>query len=290
MSTVLLAGIAAAYAVRARRPKPPLAFAKGSASGIWQGVGVTRTQHLSLLGAGFVNGVGYACIYLAERTLSGGTTAVLCATSPIFTVLLARLFGLEPLRWQRLIGMAVGFLGVSLLFADGLRLSRDHFYAMLIVGGTAAFLWPLYGALLKRYAQELPPLQSTSYFLFYTGLTLLGLSLLRREPLPNLGAAPLAAHLGFLYLTLIGSVLAWTVYIWLLKRLELSVVSTLGLLQPVVALGIDLVLDEAQLQPRGYLGTALVLAGMALSTIKFRRESGQVLAPGEEAAPAQTTK
>ena len=31
------------------------------------------------------NGLGYACIYLAERTLSGGTTAVLCAASPLFT-------------------------------------------------------------------------------------------------------------------------------------------------------------------------------------------------------------
>lgn len=242
---------------------------------------VARQQHLSLGVAGLFNGLGYACIYLAEQTLSGGTTAVLCATSPLFTVILARIVGLEPLLFRRLLGMLLGLGGVVLLFLDGLRLSRDHFQGMVLVLGAAAFLWPLYGALLKRYAQDLPPLISTRYFLLYTGLALLGLSLGRREPLPNLAATPLAAHLGLLYLTGVGSVLAWTVYLWLLQRLELSVVSTMGLLQPVVALGIDLLLHEAQLRPRGYAGAGLVLAGMALATVltgsKFCPRTGKIL-------------
>jgi drug/metabolite transporter (DMT)-like permease len=127
-------------------------------------------------------------------------------------------------------------------------------------------MWPLYGALLKRYAQDLTPLVSTTYFLFYTALTLVALSLLRGEPLPDLRSVPMNAHLGLLYLTLVGSVLAWTVFLWLLQRLDLSVVSTIGLLQPMIALGIDLLLHEAQLRPRGYIGAALVILGMGLST------------------------
>ncbi len=230
-----------------------------------------RRQHLALAAAGAFNGLGYACVYLAEQTLSGGTTAILCATSPLFTLILARLVGLEELLLGRLLGMTLSLFGVGLLFSDGLRLSPDHFQAMLLAGCAAAFLWPLYGTLLKRYAQDLPPLLSTSYFLFYTAVTLGVLSLLRGEPLPALRTAPLAAHLGLFYLTVVGSLLAWTVYLWLLKRLDLSLLSTLGLLQPVMALGIDLLLHEAQLRPLGYVGTALVLFGMALSTRRPRR-------------------
>ena len=39
------------------------------------------------------NGLGYACVYLAEQTLTGGLTAVICASSPLFTLLVARAAG-----------------------------------------------------------------------------------------------------------------------------------------------------------------------------------------------------
>jgi drug/metabolite transporter (DMT)-like permease len=61
------------------------------------------------------------------------------------------------------------------------------------------------------------------------------------------------------------------VYLWLLQRLDLTVLATLGLIQPVLALVIDLVTDNAQLQGRGYLGTGLVLLGMGLSAWPMRR-------------------
>jgi drug/metabolite transporter (DMT)-like permease len=73
-----------------------------------------------------------------------------------------------------------------------------------------------------------------------------------------------------LYLAVIGSVLAWSVYLWLLQRLELSVLSTLGLIQPVMALAIDLCLGAAQLRLLGYIGASLVLIGMAFSAWRTR--------------------
>src|SRR5262249_42255091 len=153
-------------------------------------------------------------------------------------------------------GMAMGLGGVSVLFADGLELGHGHFQSMVLAGLAAAVLWPLYGALLKRSAQQLPPLVTTCYFLFYTAVMLVVLSLLRGEQWPALRAAPWTAHAGLLYLTVVGSVLAWTVYSWLLQRLDLSVLSTIGLIQPVVALAIDLLLGAAQLRLRGYLGAS----------------------------------
>jgi drug/metabolite transporter (DMT)-like permease len=229
-----------------------------------------RRQHLALAVSGLVNGLGYACVYVAEQTLTGGTTAVICASSPLFTLLLARLFGLEPLLPQRLVGMAMGLGGVAVLFADGLMIGRGHFQSMVLAGLAAALLWPLYGALLKRSAQDLPPLVTTCYFLFYTAVMLVALSILRGEPWPDLHSAPWRAHAGLLYLTVVGSVLAWSVYLWLLQRLELSVLSTIGLVQPVVALAIDLLLGAAQLRLRGYLGASLVLIGMAVSAWRLR--------------------
>lgn len=228
-------------------------------------------QHLALFGAGVVNGLGYALIYLAELKLSGGTTAILCATSPLFTLLVARLFGLEQLVLRRVAGMSVGLFGIAALFWDGQQIGTSQVQAMLLALVAAALMWPIYGALLKRYASDLSPLISTLYFLFYTALSLLLLAPLRGETFPSIGSAPLSAHLALGFLAIFGSVIAWSVYLALLRRLDLSVLSTIGLVQPVFALVVDLAMKEAQLGLRGYVGALLVLVAMALSTWPLRR-------------------
>lgn len=245
-----------------------------------------RKQHLGILAAGLLNGLGYGCIYVAEQTLSGGTTAIVCASSPLFTLLAARILGIEPLRIHRLFGLAIGVAGIGAIFWDGLRGSRDHFQAMLLAGLAAALIWPLYGALLKRYATGVSALLSTTYFLFYTALVLFALSLGQHESFTRFLSAPPAAHLAFLYLTVVGSVLAWSIYLWLLQRLDLSVLSTLGLVQPLLALALDLALRETQLQPRGYVGAALVLIGMALSTQRGSRTGPRDATSDQQPGPA----
>ena len=101
----------------------------------------------------------------------------------------------------------------------------------------------------KRYATGISALVSTTYFLFYTAVVLFVLSISRHESMTRFLAAPASAHLAFIYLAVVGSVLAWTIYLWLLQRLDLSVLSTLGLVQPLLALALDLALRETQLQP-----------------------------------------
>jgi drug/metabolite transporter (DMT)-like permease len=253
----LIAAALLLIAVRVR--KLPLGLPRGA------------RQHAAMLVAGIVNGLGYALIYLAELKLSGGTTAIICASSPLFTLIVARLFGLEQLLMRRVAGMTIGLGGIAALFWDGKSLGADQFQAMLFALTAAALMWPIYGALLKRYASDLPALVSTLYFMLYTALTLLLLAPLRGEPLPQISVAPLQAHLALVFLAVLGSVVAWSIYLALLRRLDLSVLSTLGLVQPVLALGLDLVLREAQLGPRGYLGALLVLIAMGLSTWPLRR-------------------
>lgn len=232
-----------------------------------------RTVHIALLVSGIANGLGYALVYWAERSISGGTAAVISASSPFFTAVAARLYGLEPFVARRLIGVLVGFSGVALMMtdavvADGAGLGSHKLQAMLLVTVASAILWPLHGAVLKRHANHLPSITGCTYLLTYTALCLLGLCLLSNEHIPSPRAAPLQAHLGLLYLSLIGSVLAWTVYMWLLKRMDLTVLSTMSLIQPVLALVVDWLGSDAQLRPHGYLGAGLVLFGVMLAVLR----------------------
>jgi drug/metabolite transporter (DMT)-like permease len=228
-----------------------------------------RGLHLVFLGAGVANGLGYACVYLAERTISGGTAAVISATSPFFTAVAARLLGLEPFLARRLIGAVLGFAGVTIMMSEGLSRSGAHLSAMLLVTLASAVLWPLHGALLKRHACGVHPMLSCTYLLGYTALTLFVLSVTRGEPMPRIAQLPAVAHLGLFYLAVVGSVIAWTVYLWLLQRLDLTVLATMGLIQPVLALGLDWFAgDLGQLRLRGLFGAALVILGVALAVLR----------------------
>jgi drug/metabolite transporter (DMT)-like permease len=66
-------------------------------------------------------------------------------------------------------------------------------------------------------------------------------------------------------------VLAWTVYLWLLKRLDLSLLATMALIQPVLALVVDWLAQDAQLRPEGYLGALLVLLGVTFAALRMQR-------------------
>ena len=201
-------------------------------------------------------------LYLAEQTISGGTAAVIAASNPFFTALAARMAGLERFLPQRLLGILVGFLGVVVMLAEGFDRSPEHLGAMVLVAIAAALLWPVYGVILKRHAAACPPLRLSAVFLGYTGLALLLMAVGRGEDLRRPLQAPLSAHLGLLYLAVVGSVTAWTIYLWLLRRLDLTVLSTMGLIQPVMALVVDLVVGDFALRWRGFVGAALVLSGV----------------------------
>ena len=246
-------------------------------------------QHLMFLIAGVVNGFGYALVYQAETQLTGGTTAIICATGPLFTAIAARLFGLEPLRLRRVAGMSIGLVGVGFLFWEGQTFGAAQVYAMVFALLAAAVVWPVYGALLKRHAQDVATLVSTLYFLFYSAVCLLLLSCLRQEPWTKFLEAPWQAHGALVFLAIWGSVVAWGVYLWLLRRLELSVLSTIGLVQPVLALVLDWVLEQQQLGPRGYVGVLLVLLAMALSLAPLHRLRTRTN-PSTPSTPSTMTK
>jgi drug/metabolite transporter (DMT)-like permease len=216
--------------------------------------------------AGLANAVSYALIYVAERHIAGGTAAVLGATNPFFVLAAAAALGYERISLRKVAGLAVGFSGVVFLFWSGLTASRVTALAMLEVLFAAAILWPAYSVLLRRASdQGFSSAAATRGFLGWTALFLLlgALFVEGRPSLPS-AASPWAA---LLYLALVGSALAWSLFNYLLRVLALSVLSTMLFIEPAGALGVDWLLGEKSAKPVAWLGAALVLCGVLLTAV-----------------------
>jgi drug/metabolite transporter (DMT)-like permease len=220
-----------------------------------------------LVAAGAVNALSYGLIYLAEQRITGGTAAVLAAAHPFFAMGAAVSLGYEPLRLRRLAGLVLGLAGVALLMWGGLRADRGTALSMAEVLFAAALLWPAYTVLLRGAGDRgIPVLQVTTGFLGFTAIGLVAAAaLVEGVPHPHPSARALGA---LVYLALVGSVAAWGLFNWLMRRMAISLLSTLVFIEPTMALGVDWLVGERAPRPTALLGSLLILGGVLLVALR----------------------
>lgn len=211
-------------------------------------------RSLALLGA-LVIFLDYSAYFWGERYVASGTAAMIAATIPLITGLLEMLvFRQRAFRWSALATIAVGFGGVAVLVSGQLKGGQPLLPSLALVAGCAA--WSL-GMVLSR-SIPLPSSRAVAaggeMVIGGALLLLLSASKGELEHVPHIGWRPAAA---LIYLIFIGSLLAFTCFVWLLKHVSASRVASHAFVNPVVAVALG----------AGMLGepvTRMTLAGMAL--------------------------
>jgi drug/metabolite transporter (DMT)-like permease len=207
--------------------------------------------------------IPYGVLYWAEQWVPSGVAAVLFATSPLWVALAAHLaLPAERLRAATAAGILIGFAGVALIFSEDLRALGGP-----RVAGAAALLLvaPLTSAFgvvaVKRWSAGMHPLAivTAPMGMAAAGMGCLALAGESGQP-PRLSGLPLAA---LLYLALIGTALAFTLYFWLLGRLPATTLSLINYLTPIVALLVGGVALGEPVTTRILAGSALVVGGVA---------------------------
>lgn len=248
----------------AMRPKLP--------TGIWW----WRAAALGALNIG----VFFVLIFVAAYRLPGGLAATLTATAPFVIMLLAwPLIGERP----RAVGVAaatVGATGVALLV---LRAG----FAVDVVGIAAALgavtISSLGYVLVKRWEPPVDLLTLTAWQLVAGGLLLLPVALLVEGAPPAIDAR---AALGFLFLGLPGTVVAYVVWFGGLRALPAATVSLIGLLNPVAGTLIGVALAGEIFGAAQAAGMVLVLTGVLLGQPSFVEAARKRLRlPARQALP-----
>ncbi len=221
----------------------------------------------ALVLCGALGALAYALIYAGEQSISGGLAAVMYGTFPLFTALIATLGRVESVTRRGLGGSALALVGIAIVFADRLEVSHAQGGAVLLVLGSVV-VSSLYSTILKRAASGVHPLAATGVFLG-TAAVALGLLVpcVEHRPLP--WPPPPGPTVALFYLAIVGSVLVFLAYFVLLKRVTLMTLSTLAVVEPIVALAVDTVGErEIVLDARSYAGVAVTIAGVTLSVLK----------------------
>ena len=239
------------------------------AAGLGRPGPASRRQLGWLVGAGLLDALAYALVYRAEEDLPGGLVAVIYGTIPLCTAALAWMTGTEKVRARSVGGALLGFAGVALIYWDRARVSSGQALGVAIAfAGVLAST--MYSVMVKKHGKGVSPLAQSFIFLATTGVALWFWTAAAWGPLP--WPPPFAPTAALLYLAVIGTVVAFALYFYLLDRVPLMTANSLAFVYPVVALAADAILGERiRLDWRAYAGAALTLLGVL--TIRGRPDS-----------------
>ncbi len=202
------------------------------------------------------------CVYWAAQQLPSGVINVLFGLTPLLTALIAQpLLGERALSPARLAGMTLGLAGLLIIFGGGLTLGANA-TAGLMVLSLAVLLHALSLVLVKRHGGDLPSLTVTTGALVIVTPLFLATWWLFDGAVP--AELPARVTASIVYLGVVGSLVGFTLYFYLIKRVTANTVALISLLTPVSALLVGQALNGEQITAPVWAGTAFVLAGLAL--------------------------
>jgi len=192
-------------------------------------------RHQMLVGFLMIT-VGNGLVSWGEKYIPSGVAALICAMMPVFAVMIN--LGLnkkEKLNWLIGIGMILGFLGVALNFRDSLSDLGNAKYLGGIIGTLIATLSWAFGSIIgKKSPEQQNPVFNSGLQVIFGGLFLLVVSLFT-DDYSHTDYTNIQAFWSLLYLIIIGSVAAYTAYMFALKELPVGIVMTYAYVNPLVA-------------------------------------------------------
>lgn len=212
---------------------------------------------------------GNGGVVWAEQTVPSGVAALIVSSTPLWMLLLEAVFpgGRRP-SLPAVIGIAVGFIGVVVLFwpGEGSGLAGvDPLGAGALI--IAELAWA-FGSVYSRYLR-LPssPMMGTAVEMLIGGLGLLAAAAVTGE-FGRLDFASISTSsiIGLVYLIVFGSLVAFTAYTWLLRVAPTSLVSTYAYVNPLVALALGALIGSEAFGPRTLIAAAIILGAVALVT------------------------
>ncbi len=207
---------------------------------------------------------GNAGVAFAEQWVATGLAAVGLAAIPLWTALFVGLWGRWPSRieWS---GLVLGFAGVMLLnLGNGVWANP--------LGAIALLLAPICWALGSAWSQHisLPPgLMSSAAQMLVGGVALVLMSLLLRERTPNLAIGQSLWAIGFLIV--FGSLIAFSAYGYLLRHVRPALATSYAYVNPMVAVGLGVLLAGERLTPIEIVAILVILSGVVLVSMGRNR-------------------
>ena len=232
--------------------------------------------------------LNYGLVFWGEQHISSGLAAVLQSTFPAFGLVFAHLYlPQERMTPGRVVGVLLGVFGVAVIFSDQLSVAGS----MALLGSIALVLSAFFGSygnvLVKAYSGKIDPQILAAGQMVFGFVPLLAIGI-ATEGNPFHFHWTTMAVVSMLYLVVVGSVVAFALYYWLVRNMDVTNTMLIALVTPVVAVILGMIVLHEKLNWRLFAGGACIISGIGLILLRKRHKTVSALV--EESEPVEESE
>ncbi|NNG26676.1 MAG: EamA family transporter [Ignavibacteriaceae bacterium] len=211
--------------------------------------------------------IPFGLVYWAEQFVPSGMASVLFGVYPFVVVIFSYLrIPSETIGVYKIIGTILGFSGILVIFSDSFDMNFTDYllgmFAVVLSGTMQAWI----AVSIKKFGHHLHPLSMNFIPMLIAGISMLLIGIFF-EDLATLKFDE-NAIISIVYLAFFGSVITFTSFYWLLKRINIVIISLIAFITPIVALILGYLIYDEQLSTSYFVGSAMVLGGVLWANMK----------------------
>lgn len=212
--------------------------------------------------------LNYGLVFWGEQYITSGLAALLQSTLPAFGLIIAHLYlpG-ERMTLAKTAGVLLGVIGVGVIFSNQLQVSGPR-----ALWGSAALVLSAFCAayanvLVKAHGSNLDPavLAGGQMFFGFIPLLIFGIAF---EGNPFHFHWTRMAVVALFYLAIVGSVIAFMLYYWLVQHMDVTKTMLIALVTPVTAVILGMIVLNEHLDWRTLVGGAMIISGIGLIILR----------------------
>jgi drug/metabolite transporter (DMT)-like permease len=215
--------------------------------------------------------LNYGLVFWGEQHVSSGLAALLQATIPAFGLVIAHFYlpG-ERMTPVKIIGIVMGVAGVGVVFSNQLTVAGTKALAgcAALVFGSACAAYA--NVLVKARGKKLDPAILAGGQMVFGLIPLLGAGILL-EGNPFQFHWTRMAIIALFYLAIVGSVIAFLSYYWLVQHMDVTKTMLIALVTPVIAVTLGVIVLHEELNWRTFAGGAMIISGIGLIVLRKAR-------------------
>lgn len=205
--------------------------------------------------------IPFGLVYWAEQYIPSGLASVIFSVMPFFVILFSYFFlKEEPISIYKIVAVILGFAGIVIIFSENLHIDLSNDFFGMVAVLISSIIQAGISIVLKKFAKHinsftinLIPLSIAGFFMLLFGFLFENIENIKFDS---------NAILSVLYLSIVGTVLTFSVYYWLMKKINLLFLSLSTFITPIIAVLLGWIVMNEEFTSTALIGSALVLIGI----------------------------
>ena len=212
--------------------------------------------------------IPFGLVYWGQQFIPSGLSSILFSGFPFAVAIFSHyLLATERLNLFKVVGIVLGTCGLLVIFIRDIHWTDPSGFLGMMAIVLTTIIQALSLVLVKKYGQPISPFAMNFVGMLFGGLLLL-IAGVATESFSGI-VWNRAAIGSILYLAIVGSVVAFVTYHWLLKRVEAVYLSLVSFINPIIAVILGSIILHETLAPAVFIGAGFVLIGILVANGRY---------------------